>query len=113
MDSSIHPNPIEKKTVLREENAILSLNPDSLSQARSSNEIWKEFETVLARLRFFENYCVWWNTDGLAGTDEQAFLTLTIDHLAKIIKLKGQGLQFPIDQFSVGHSLENEEGQSQ
>lgn len=88
MNSSDEANQNEQKTILQEKNEALPLNPDVVSLAPPSGEILKELTIVLERLRFFEDQCVWWKTAGLAGTDEQAFLSLTIDHLEKIIEIK-------------------------
>lgn len=99
MDSSNETNQNEQKAILQEKNATLSLNPDVLSLSPPSEEILKELTIVLERLRFFEGHCVWWKTVGLAGTDEQAFLTLTINHLEKIVEMKRKITGVSIERF--------------
>jgi len=99
MESLNQPSPDERKALLQEQNGTLSLNPDVLSLSSPSEEILKELTIVLERLRFFEGHCVWWKTVGLAGTDEQAFLTLTINHLEKIVEMKRKITGVSIERF--------------
>lgn len=99
MNSSNEANQNKQKAILQEKNAALPLDPEVSSLAPPSAEILKELTIVLERLRFFEDQCVWWKTTGLAGTDEQAFLSMTINHLEKIVEMKQKLTRRSIERF--------------